>query len=113
VLLRHLELEAAFRLGLSRISTDLAASGGAGFRFVLGPLLITAGGRVGYVAMHVDKGSLGSLWTGALLISPGVSLSYPLGERFELRARVLTVSLYYNDLWIVGWEPSMGLGVRF
>lgn len=109
----HLELELGFRVGLSQISTDLAASARAGFRFSLGPLHLSPGARLGYVAMRVSKGGLGTLWTGALLINPGVDLSFGLTRHLELRARLLSVTAYYNDQWVMSWEPSVGMGWRF
>lgn len=110
---RRLELELGLRLGLSHIATDLAPSARAGLRFSLGPLTLSAGLRLGYVVIHVDKGTLGSLWTWALLINPGLDVCYGLTERLELRARVLGATLQHNELWIVAWEPSVGLGWRF
>lgn len=109
----RLELELGLRLGLSHISTDIAASARAGFRFSLGPLQLTPGARLGYVAMHVSKGALGTLWTGALLINPGFDVSLGLTRYLELRARLLSVSAYYNDQWVLSWEPSVGAGWRF
>jgi hypothetical protein len=110
---QRLELELGLRLGLSHISTDIAASARAGFRFSLGPLQLTPGARLGYVAIRVSKGALGTLWTGALLINPGLDLSLGLTRYLELRARLLSVSAYYNDQWVLSWEPSMGAGWRF
>lgn len=109
----RLEVELGLRLGLSHIATDLAPSVRVGLRFALGPLKLSAGLRLGYVAIHVDKGALGSLWTWALLINPGVDVCYRLTGRLELRGRLLGATIQYNQLWIVAWEPSLGLGWRF
>ena len=65
------------------------------------------------MAMRVSKGALGTLWTGALLINPGFDVSLGLTRYLELRARLLSVSAYYNDQWVLSWEPSVGAGWRF
>lgn len=110
---RYLDLDLAVQVGLSQISTDLVFSSRAGLHLAYGDLAVSIGCRLGYAAVHVDKGSLGSLWTGALLTNPGITVTYGLWRRFELTAELLTISLYYNEVWMVSWEPSAGFGVRF
>jgi hypothetical protein len=113
LLWRHLDLDLALQVGLSKISTDLVISSRAGLHLAWRNLAVSVGCRLGYAAVHVDKGSLGSLWTGALLTNPGIVVTYGLWRRFELTAELLTISLYYNEVWMVSWEPSAGFGVRF
>lgn len=110
---RYLDLDLAARVGLSQITTDLVFSSRAGLHLAYRNLAVSIGCRLGYAAVHVDKGSLGSLWTGALLTNPGITVTWGLWRRFELTAELLTISLYYNEVWMVSWEPSAGFGVRF
>jgi hypothetical protein len=109
----HLDLELAVRVGVSEISTDLVASSRVGLGLALGALGLSIGCRLGYASMHIDKGDLGSLWTDALLVNPGVELALRVMRHLEIRAAALSVSLYWNQVWMVAWEPSVGLGVRF
>lgn len=101
------------RLGLAEIATDLAVEAGPSLRLAeWRGLRLLAVARAGYAAIHVDK--LGrTLWTGALLLSPGIEASYALGGRLELRAAPLGFTLFHNEIWVPSWEPRLGLALRF
>ena len=110
---RRLGLRLALQLGKAEIATDLGATAGATLR-LLGwrGLRLRATAQAGYTVIRVDKHDA-VLWTGALVLAPGLELGWVLSRRLELRAAPLTFSFLWNELWIPAWTPRLGLALRW
>jgi len=112
---RLLELELCFRYQNANLSThvDSAIRAASHLRFVDGKVALVPGLRLGYSAIQIHVPNMDPHWTGALLIQPGLDLRFLPLPWLELRVNVITGSVYWNELWIFVWEPTLGVGFRF
>jgi hypothetical protein len=110
---RRLGLRLALHASRAEIATDLRVTAGATLR-LLGwrGLRLRATAEAGYAAIRVDKHDV-ALWTGALVLAPGIELGWSLSRLLELRAAPLAFSLFWNELWISAWAPRLGLALRW
>lgn len=107
------DLGLGVRVGMAEIATDVAVTARARLRLQRGVLAFLFGVRAGYAAIHVDRGELGSLWTGALLIAPTSQVSLAFTDWLDVSITALTLSFYWNRLLIVAFEPTLSLDLRF
>lgn len=54
-----------------------------------------------------------NVWTGALVTALAVEARFLITSRFELRLRPVAVAGYWNEIWGLAIDPSVGMGYRF
>jgi hypothetical protein len=97
----------------AEVASHLDLAAGAELRRAWGRLELVAGPRVGVTVMKVHWVGTRQLWTWALLVNLGAGLRVRLWRGLEARIRLASFTLYYNEVGILCWEPSLGAGFRF
>jgi len=112
---RHLSLEASLRTILGEMRTQVDTTVCAGWRVPLRSVALVPGMGAGWAAIHADRGLEGSLWVHALLLRTFVHFEwFPWSQvRLGLRLTVVSWSFYFNQVWIIAWEPSGGIALSF
>jgi hypothetical protein len=107
------ELEGGLRMGLAGELLILEPAVRAGILLLLRDRIeLLLGWRVGYAWLQLTSWSL-SRSLGAAIVSVVVEVRYQLNEAVALRVAPIVISGYWDDLWAVFLEPTLGVAYRF
>ena len=110
---KRLEVEATLRFDVGERLLGLEGLAGFAMLFhVARHWTVLLRGQLGYAQFRQSLPQE-NIWTGALATVLAVEARFLITPRFELRLRPVAATGYWNQIWGLAIEPTVGMGYRF